>query len=922
MLKTKCRLSTIRMKKLLFTIYLLTIGSILPNSSLISSANHPRILVKAEERDSIIKKIETNSWAYNSLEDLKSELWPFVSRYYMTMEYDPAVLTSKYRMNWRQGHRYTDAIVDEDGRSIIDLIGDASLPTIRYVEKGYPTDSLGFECDLPSIEELFPYDQDSLIRVRHPLSGDYVRMRPMELDAIINGRINSLALKAAFIYWITNEEEYGFLAADILDQWMKAALVQNPTVNGNLGGVFSVDSDDDSCYNDLLLTYDFIHDFLVENRYEVAPYQPVFEKIADNIIHKGLITSNSSVRISSTLLFAALNIDDRTKQANYIDYFLDKDTIIDKQYGHLSLKSIVAQKFTNQGYLKSPSKIQNEILPQLLTAMYACELNGYPILGKYPQLRDTYTQMLQNSFPNLNLPAFGDTGREKIDPLIIELSIAINRRAGGNEYNGAVDALRKLALREYFDLDKSGLWGILLINEDIDKDKATPFKWQNSGAVDYARNYFVRSGMNPNKDQMITLQGGTFTNNHADGLSMELYDRGVMLGSDPGTLRDLYHPMHIDYYSQWAAHNTVVPAGSASPDKLFKGGDAAKSIGNIDRTATGLTESSGFVSGRYTERYTKTNQERTVAYIRTSDSTGYFVDIFRSNNRLMNDYIYHNIGDSVALLDHSGTSINLIDSSPFTVEPDFPGIRFIENTKSTGKRSKGVVAQFYLNDAESNPLVVNTLFVSNASKNYYIGTSPRSITAHAPYNLKPTPTILVRQEGEAWYRPFTALMEAYSPKDKPYVLAAEWEKPDIKNRVTALRVSLENKIEHYVFQSPEPIALFKDNGWSFSGYFGLLIKQEGKLIRMEMSKGKVMGFGDYTFTAKDANANFSIELTSDGFIVTTNQQLEVKYSPYARVGKKNPQIERAGSKKRLTMKRRSRDTFIVPVVENGVVKLK
>ncbi|MGL4994104.1 MAG: heparinase II/III domain-containing protein [Bacteroidales bacterium] len=910
------------MKKLLFTTYLLILSTLFTNISILQSANHPRILVKVEDRELLLNKIQTNSWAKSALESLRGELWPFVSRYAMTIEYDPAVLTSRYRMNWREGYRYTDAIVDDSGRSIIQQSGDASGPTVRFSEKGYPADSIGFEYEIPSVHELIPYDVDSLLRVRHPLSGDYVRVKPKELDALINSKINAIALKSAFVYWLTNEEEYGYLAADILDQWMKASLLQNSIVNGNIGGIFCVDTEDDSYYNELLLAYDFIHDFMLENGYEVAPYQSIFESLAENVLHRGSITNNSFIKSSSTLLFSAMNIEDNQRRENFVEYFISKDTIVDKQFGHLSLKSIISQRFTPQGYLKSPARLQNEILPQLLMAVYACELNGYSIVGKYPQLLDTYSQMLQNSFPNLNLPAFGDAGREKIDPLIIALSMAINRERGGEYYANAVDALRKLAHRNCFDLDKSGLWGLIFINEDIDKEKATPYYWQNFGSVEYARNFFVRSGMNPNKDQMITLQGGTFSNNHADGLSMELYDKGVMLGSDPGTLRDLFHPMHIDYYSQWAAHNTVVPAGSASPDKLFKGGDAAKSIGNMDRTATGMTQSLGFISGRYTERYTKTNQERTVAYIRTSDSAGYFVDIFRSNNRLMNDYIYHNIGDSVNLYDHSGAAINLIESTPFTVEPDFPGIRFIENTKSTGKRSKGVVATFSLNDSENNPLKVQTLFVSNASKNYYVGSSPRSITAHAPYNLKPTPTVLVRQEGEAWHRPFTAVIEAYKSLENPRVLSAEWEKPDIKNRVAALKVTLDKEIEHYVFQSPEPIALFKDNAWSFSGYFGLLVKENGNLKRMEMAKGKVMGYGDFTFTAKDANANFTIELTNDGFIVETNQQLEVKYTPYSRISKKSPQIDKGGTKQRLAMKRRSKDTFIVPAVKNGVVRLK
>lgn len=908
------------MKKFTTILTLLFVGAATTVTTL-GAQSHPKILVQPHQRQAIVHRIETQEWAKNSLEQLREELWPYVSRYAMTIEYDPAVLTSRYRMNWNEGFRYTDATADETGLSIAERSGDAPYPTVRYTEKGYPTDERGFEFLPPSIEELPPYDSDTFIRLRHPLTGVYVEMSPKEVDADINRKINAIALKSAILYWITREEEYGYLAADLLNHWMRAASHQNPVDNGQGGGLFGVDVADDAAYNDLLLTYDFIYDFLVEYNYETTGYQAIFEKMAGRVLFHGSLANNGPALSSATLVFSALNIDNPKRRQELLNYFVAKDTIIDKQYGNHSLKTIVAQRFTPQGYWKSPARYQNELLPQLLMAVLACENNGIPLLKSYPLLADTYTQMVQNAFPNLDLPAFGDTGRERINPLVLQISLALNQKHSGKGYESATDALRRLANRNSFDTNRADIWGLLFMDQSIEEGAAKPLYWQKQGEVEYARNYFVRSGMNPNNDQMVTLQGGTFANNHADGLSMELFDKGVMLGSDPGTLRDLNHPLHIEYYAQWAAHNTVVPAGSASPDKLFKGGEGAKSIGNIDRTASATTPHAGFISGRYTERYTKTNQERTVAYIRTSDSTGYFVDIFRSNNRLMNDYIYHNIGDSVSLLDFDLKPVNLITAAPFTVEPDFPGLRFIEQTRATGTRSKGIVARFALNDAYNRPLNVQTLFVSNAPKNYYVGQAPRSITAHAPYNLLPTPTILVRQEGEAWFRPFTAVMEAYRPEEGAQLLSAEWEKADNKNRVAALRVTLNQDREQFIFQSPEPYALFRENGWSFSGYFGLLMKEKGSIIRMEMAKGKVMGMGDYTFTAQDANATFTIEFLREGFSVTSNQTLEVRYAPYARINKKNPQMKRGNSTTKLVMKRKSKDTFLIPPVTNGVILL-
>jgi hypothetical protein len=46
-------------------------------------------------------------------------------------------------------------------------------------------------------------------------------------------------------------------------------------------------------------------------------------------------------------------------------------------------------------------------------------------------------------------------------------------------------------------------------------------------------------------------------------------------------------------------------------------------------------------------------QERTLALIRTSETSGYYIDVFRSKSSLPNefhDYLYHNIGDELRFL--------------------------------------------------------------------------------------------------------------------------------------------------------------------------------------------------------------------------------------------------------------------------------
>lgn len=878
--------------------------------------NQPRLIVNSNDKVIILDKIKKEPWADSIFQNLEKELYPYVMRYQMTIEYDPVWLLSRYQMNWGQGEFFTDCYTDETGSEITQQSGNAAYPTIRYSLSGIPADEDGYTYRLPEIEELMPYDTTSTMRLQHPITREYTEVSPMSYTSKINQKINLIALKSAIMFWLTEQEEYGYLAADILNQWAKGLHNQSAIKSeNNQNGLLCLDPSDDIGYRDMILTYDFLKEFLNEYSYDTSFYQPIFERIAKSIVSTGSTTDESSALESATLVMAALSLDDKAKRDNYMQYFLEKDSVNNKR-GHLSLKTIAKNWIEKEGYWKEPAAYQNKVLPELLLASYIAEKNNYPVIRQYPMLTTTYKEMINNSFPNMMLPNFGDTKRTAINPAILELSIALASHKDSKTRDKALDAISFLANRKIYDPQNASFLPLLLNQPEL-KVNTTSSSWNKMGEVDYAKNYFVRSGMDPEKDFMITMQGGTFLHNHADGLSMELYGRGCMLGIDPGTLEDLNHPLHVDYYSQWAAHNTVIPAGSASPDRLYKGGDASKNIGNMNLSGIGSTQRTGFISGKYTERFTKTNQERTVGYIKSSDSTGYYIDIFRSNNRLINDYIYHNIGDSVELLDHNRNKLSLHKAAPFTVEPDFPGIRFFKNSKTTGKRAEGAISLFKLKDKHGKPLNMQAFFVSTSPKTYYIGETPRSLTAFEPYSSKATPTVFVRQEGEAWTKPFAVVFEPYRPSEGFNVVKAEWERDADKNRLAALNVELNNGQEQIVIQSPEPYNTFKHNGWTFSGYFGVIFKHNEKVTGFEMAKGKAIGIGDYLFTAKNTNASFDVKLTENGFNIKTNQQLEVKYNPYRSKNKKRPML----NKKALVMKRKSKDTFIIPANSEGTVIL-
>ena len=74
-----------------------------------------------------------------------------------------------------------------------------------------------------------------------------------------------------------------------------------------------------------------------------------------------------------------------------------------------------------------------------------------------------------------------------------------------------------------------------------------------------------RNGMHPRNSLMISLNGSEGNHMHANGISMELYGKGYVLGPDAGIGLFLYSGLdYAEYYSQFPSHNTVCVDGISS----------------------------------------------------------------------------------------------------------------------------------------------------------------------------------------------------------------------------------------------------------------------------------------------------------------------------------------------------------------------
>lgn len=847
-----------------------------PHSLMAQALEHPYLIVNNKDKPAILEKIRTTQWAKNTFDALVEKLTPYVERHKTDAEW----ILSRYMMNWTPGKYYTDFYAPKS-LAVDSMEGNAPYPTVRVATHGRePVNAEGQDYRLPPIEEQIPYDTLSYMNLINPSTGQKEPVKPMALVEVINSRINQMAMEASIIYWLTGKEEYAKFAADILDQFAQGAYYQNPIHGDKSVGFISVQTITDSNYQPLMIAYDFLYPYMIKEHYEMKYYQNVWEKFANTTMINGYCNNNWFAAESCQLVYPALLLEDKSKRDFYIDRFLEKDTI-NGAFGHLSLRSAVEKWLTPDGHWKEPGTYHAYPVSNLLKACLVMENNGYSIFEKYPALFDAASVVMKYVYPNLYFSSYGDSDRSYPSSELLEIGLIFAYKYKPEALPKLLACMDLLMKYGYYKRDRMNAYSLLCFLPEVKNEKAYTYEWQRSGTLDFAKFYLQRNGTDLDYGLMYTVQCATYNHNHNNGMSMELYGAGNVMGIDPGRGPNYEHPLHTTYLSQWAAHNTVVAAGS-STSVPPAGGSAPKDVGQLELKAMepmpeakAISPYVSFTDTRYFDKSTGTNQQRTLAIVRTSDKTGYYVDIFRSDNKTRNDYMYHNMGNSLDLFTPDGKSISMQASQIELVGNDYPGFRHISDVKVAGKYPEDVVALFTLSKNASDPRYMKAYMPRNINHDYYTGYSPRSETAIG-YSDLPVPTLMIQTKSEAWSNPFITVYEPYLGKDGSSVQKVTQLNPDNGNDFVTLLVDGKNGEQQYIFQGVnKTIQENSAANYIFKGYFGVVSLKDNKIQYIYLGQGKKLVFGDYIIEGQDDNTNANIDFSGNEIKITSNQPVSI-----------------------------------------------
>lgn len=802
----------------------------------------PFILVKSSERPEILYKIKTQTWANDIYVQLKSKTDLEVEQFYK----NPQAYLKQLPFNWTEA-------------------GKNDFPPF------YKTDHIenGVHKNLDNATE--------------------EEWKPAELLT----NYLQIALDCSMIYFLTEEEKYAYAASSILYSFINA--VQKSELSdwhGRGGWLFPYDG-----FREVRvigykvpLIYDFIAPYLkkggksldiIQNKkvdFPTDDLQNVCRTYADISINYGHTGSNHSVLEAPSLVYNALAMEDEKERDKLLSYFLTENT---KNQDALN---VMAKNYKNKGDIwPETSQYLNHSTTILAKLMLV--VNRYnPALklgATYPNILYALPRLDYFVYPNSEIIRWGDGHRrgtalygafedayvladmdgmsdvkEKFGPLI-------NRAIQNGKY-------KRKTMESIFWYD----------NEIVGKPEA--FELSRTDRVYHAGIVMQRnlSTTNRPEDGLMCFVGGAhMVHGHAEGMNIELYGEGQVLGVDNG--RGKYgKDMHENYSRIFAAHNTVIVNGSSQGE----GGWANLGINTVQVVSMEPNVGAEGVSPDYSFSQTsfedsggdkaEAMQERTLALIRTSPTTGYYIDVFRSKSTLpdeFHDYLYHNIADTLIIQERDLAFRSTPNRYLSNAEAKWsngnyrnPGWHFFEDVFTSDPYGDMVKATFHIEKLKGDQIYMQLHIPGFHHREYTQVKAPHTFEAPEPYNDLPTPTLLIRNKGAAWENPFVVVYEPFNERENPTITSVSKIEQNGLYKGLKIESSTPTKklIQYVITQSKDQIFKSEEMEIYFKGTFAVItLDDKENLQNIYIGEGEKLIFKKEECTPKNNEKAVYVDFT-------------------------------------------------------------
>ena len=670
----------------------------------------------------------------------------------------------------------------------------AAGPTVKY----NGSRSTASQYNRPKLEDIIPYDDDEQGSVTYisRATGKMEKTSPAKTGcnlAGVNRQIITIARDAARIYAATGELRYGQMAAKVFEVYMKGIAYRNVPIDLNHGhqqtlvGMTTFEVIHEDVINELTQMYPLIKNLVKEDQ---AIIESGFKKWAENIIANGVPHNNWDLFQADFIMKIALVLQDNQAYADgkgkqyYLDYIVNQNSI--RQW---SMNKLIDFGFDakSKTWYEAPGYSTTVLGSICDFANMLDEKAGIDLFKQRPILKEAVKTSAEYLFPNRMIAGFGDTHPGYLN-------------------TGGIDHILKYATRHKdknliseMNLLKSAVAPKAPISE-IEKYTSTLFYAPNVSWI------AMRSGMDKQHDLMASINASLGNHQHANGISLELYGKGYVLGPDAGIGRSLYSGLdYLEYYSQMPAHNTIVVDGVSSypvmmSQHAFKVVAAYPEVSKEQPASKKLSEQKekvSYATVSFIEPETQAQQQRTTAIVKTSAKGGFYIDVFRSKKieggDKMHDYFYHNLGQEMKVMD--AASGNPLDMKP-TEELAFAGGHLYAYSyiydKKCAEMQNSIKTQFVTKIQDDKVVeamdgqreITMTMWMKkDENRTIFQALSPVNLEyermPNQPYKVdeQPVLTFVARQKGEAWNHPFVCVYEPSSDTEPSDIASVDYFTP-------------------------------------------------------------------------------------------------------------------------------------------------
>lgn len=679
----------------------------------------------------------------------------------------------------------------------------AAGPTVKY----NGSRSTASQYNRPKLEDIIPYDDDELGSVTYisRATGKMEKTSPAKTGcnlAGVNRQIITIARDAARIYAATGDLRYGQMAAKVFDVYMKGIAYRNVPIDLNHGhqqtlvGMTTFEVIHEDVINELTQMYPLIRNLVKDDQ---AVIESGFKKWAENIIANGVPHNNWDLFQADFIMKIALVLQDNQAYADgkgkqyYLDYIVNQNSI--RQW---SMNKLIDFGFDakSKTWYEAPGYSTTVLGSICDFANMLDEKAGINLFKQRPILKEAVKTSAEYLFPNRMIAGFGDTHPGYLN-------------------TGGIDHILKYATRHK---DKNLISEMNLLKNAVTSKAPISEIEKYTSTLFYAPNVSwiaMRSGMDKQHDLMASINASLGNHQHANGISLELYGKGYVLGPDAGIGRSLYSGLdYLEYYSQMPAHNTVVVDGVSSypvmmSQHAFKVVASYPEVSKEQPASKKLSEQKekvSYATVSFIEPEAQALQQRTTAIVKTSDKGGYYIDVFRSRKKeggdKTHDYFYHNLGQEMKVMD--AISGQPLDMKP-TEELAFAGghlyaYSYIYDKKSA-EMQNSIKTQFVTKIQDDKVVeamdgqreITMTMWMKkDENRTIFQALSPVNLEyermPNQPYKVDALPvlTFVARQNGEAWNHPFVTVYEPSSDTELGDIASVDFFEPEQKGAVGIL----------------------------------------------------------------------------------------------------------------------------------------